>query len=59
VGTATVGAMILDNRLRTAMLDAWDRRRAGYRRTASLLKEAIELLTYGSIAGWRPWKRRG
>jgi len=49
--------VILTNELHTAMLDAWDRRRMGYRRTASLLKEALELLSYGSIAGWRP--RRG
>jgi len=46
--------LILTNELIHAMLDAQDRRWAGYRRVGTLLEEAIELLQFGDIHGWRP-----
>jgi len=46
--------LILTNRLRSAMLDAQDRRWAGYPKRGSLLQEAIELLQFGMIGNWKP-----
>jgi len=46
--------MILSNEIRTAMLDAQDRRWAGFPRRGTLLAEAIELLQFGDIGGWMP-----
>ena len=46
--------LILTNRLRSAMLDAQDRRWAGYPKRGTLLQEAIELLQFGMIGNWKP-----
>jgi len=49
--------MILDSRLIRALLDAHDRRLAGFPKRGVLLTEALELLWHGDIGGWRPRKR--
>jgi hypothetical protein len=36
------------------MLDAQDRRLAGYPKRGTLLQEAIELLQFGAIGNWKP-----
>ncbi len=35
------------------MLDAYDRRLAGFPRRGTLLEEAVELLQFGSIGTWK------
>ena len=50
-------SMILDSRLIRALLDAHDRRLAGFPKRGVLLTEALELLWHGDIGGWRPRKR--
>lgn len=46
--------IVLSKELLTAMLDAQDRRWAGYPRRGSLYQEALELLWWGDIGGWIP-----
>lgn len=36
------------------MLDAHDRRLAGYPRLGTLIEEALELLLWGNLRGWTP-----
>ncbi len=50
--------MILTPRLASLMLDAHDRRLAGYPKRGTLLEEALELLQFGDIAGWTPRRSR-
>jgi len=40
------------------MLDAYERRLAGFPRRGTLLEEAIELLQFGSIGTWIPKPQR-
>lgn len=53
---ASSPVITLSNELLTAMLDAQDRRWAGYPKRGTLYTEAIELLWWGDIGGWIPKK---
>lgn len=45
---------VLTPQLASLMLDAYERRMAGYPVRGTLLEEALELLYWGDISGWRP-----
>jgi len=50
--------MWLTNDLRTAMLDCYARRLSGYPKVGTLLEEALELIMFGDLRGWKPRGRK-